>query len=154
MSAPHALRTRDRWVDTAALSLWLAGGVHLLAALEHLHHGPRYAAFLLAVGIAQLALAPHPGRTPRPNRVVAALALTVGLLLLYLVSRTVALDLGPHSDRPEAPDLLGTIVVVGELTGVAALCGLLPPRRRRIAVNTVLTIGVAVWLSWFGGLIG
>lgn len=153
-TTPAAPRTRDRWVDAAALSMLLAGGAHLLAALDHLDHGPRYAAFFLAVGVGQIALAPHPGRDPRPGRVIAALAGTVGLLLLYVVSRTVALDLGPHSDRPEAPDLLGTVVVVCELACVVALCGLLPPRRRRIAVNAVLVVGVAVWLSWFSGLIG
>lgn len=155
MSAPTAPRVaRDRWVDAAALGLLLAGAAHLLAALDHLDHDPRFAGFFLAVGVAQIGLAPYPGRPPRPGRVGVALGSTVALLLLYLASRTVVLELGPHADRPEAPDLLGTLAVLSELVALAALPALLPPRRRRVAVNGVLVIGVAVWLAWFAGLIG
>lgn len=155
MSAPTTTRlARDRWVDAAALGLLLAGVVHFLAALDHMTHKPQFVVFFLAVGIAQIVLAPHLGRAPRPGRVAVALGSTVVLLLLYLASRTVVLDLGPHSDRPEAPDLLGTIAVMSELVALAALPALLPARWRRGAVNGVLGIGAAVWLSWFAGLIG
>lgn len=155
MSAPTTRRVaRDRWVDAAALGLLLAGVVHFLAALDHMAHDPRFAVFFLVVGAAQVGLAPYPGRRPRPARVAVALASTVVLLVLYLASRTVVLDLGPHSDRPEAPDLLGTVAVMSELVALAALPALLPARWRRAAVNGVLVIGAAVWLSWFAGLIG
>lgn len=155
VSAPTTPRVRrDRWPAAATFGMLLAGGGHLLAAVDHLSHGPRFAVFFLVVGCAQIALAPHPGRAPGPGRVSAALACTVGLLLLYLVSRTIALDLGPHSDRPESPDLLGTIVVLCELVAIMALPALLPPRPRQIAVNVLLAIGLVVWLSWFTGLIG
>lgn len=158
-SAPTSTPTapgvaRDRWVDAAAAGTVVAGMTHLLAALDHLSHEPRFVVFFLVVGVAQIGLAPHPGREPRPRRVAVALGCTVGLLLLYLASRTVVLDLGPHSDRPEAPDLLGTIVVVSELVALAALLALLPATRRGGRSTPVLVIGMAVWLSWFTGLIG
>lgn len=155
MSAPTTIRVvRDRWPAAAAGGMVVAGVVHFLAALDHMDHKPQFVAFFLAVGVGQIALAPHPGRTPRPGRVALALSSTVGLLLLYLASRTVVLDLGPHADRPEAPDLLGTIAVAAELVALVGLPALLPPRWRRVAVNAVLVTGVAVWLSWFTGLIG
>lgn len=143
-----------RWADAAALGLVVAGACHLLTALEHLTHDVRFAVFFLAAGVVQVCLGPGLRRRARPAVVAAALAGTVGLLLLYLVSRTVALELGPHADRPEDPDPLGTVVVVAELVAVAALPALLPPRGRAVALNAVLAVGVAVWLAWFAGIIG
>lgn len=150
----HAAPAAGRWADAAALGMVVAGACHLLAALEHLTHDVRFAVFFLAAGVVQVCLGPGLRRRPRPAVVAAALAGTVGLLLLYLLSRTVALELGPHADRPEDPDPLGTVVVVAELLTVAALPALLPPRGRALALNAVLAVGVAVWLAWFAGIIG
>jgi hypothetical protein len=132
----------------------LAGAGHVVAALEHLDHGLVFAAFFLTVGVAQLGLGPALRKEPRPATVGVVLAASIGLLLLYVVSRTVVLDLGPHSDRPEDPDVLGTGVVIFELVTVTALPTLLPARWRRVAVDTILAVGTAVWLAWFTGLIG
>lgn len=144
---------RTWWPAAAALGVTLAGAGHVLAALDHFADDVRFAAFFLAVGAVQLIVGPGM-RGRRPAVVATVLAGTVALLLLYLVSRTIALDLGPHSDRPQSPDLLGTVVVVCEVLAVAALPALLPPRARRIAVNAVLAVGATVWSAWFAGLIG
>ncbi|GAA1240977.1 hypothetical protein GCM10009609_00700 [Pseudonocardia aurantiaca] len=146
--------SRSRWADAAALGMVLAGAGHVVAALEHLDHGLVFAAFFLTVGVAQLGLGPALRKGPRPATVGVVLAGTIGLLLLYVVSRTVVLDLGPHSDRPEDPDALGTAVVIVELVTVTALPTLLPAPWRRAAVDTILAVGAAVWLAWFTGLIG
>lgn len=155
MSAPTAPRVaRDHWVVAATGGMLVAGVTHVLAALDHLSHEPGFVVFFLVAGAVQIGLAPYPGRPARPGRVAVAVASTVGLLLLYVASRTVALNLGPHSDRPEDPDLLGTIVVVSELVAVVGLLALMPPRWRRVSVNAVLAVGAAVWVSWLTGLIG
>lgn len=144
-----------RWADAAALGMVVAGGGHLLAALAHIGHDVRFTIFFLAVGLVQICLGPglrH--RRPRPATIWLALAGTAALLLLYLVSRTVVLELGPHSDRPEDPDPVGTVVVLAELVTVGALPGLLAPRSSRLALNLLLSLGVVVWLAWFGGVLG
>jgi hypothetical protein len=150
---PRTVGPRSRWTDAAALGLLVAGVCHVFAALDHLGHGVLFAAFFLVVGLTQLVVGSGLRRV-RPAVAAAALAGTVALLVLYVVSRTVALDLGPHSDRPEDPDVLGTAVVICELVAVTALPTLLPLRRRRVAVNVLLAIGVALWVSWFAGVLG
>jgi uncharacterized membrane protein len=138
----------------AVLALAVAGAGHLLAALDHLTHDPRFTAFFLAVGIAQLLVAGKVRDGTRAAVVGSAVAATVLLLVLYLVSRTVALPLGPHSDRPEDPDLLGMLVVLAEVTALATLPALLADRGRRIAVDLVLLTGIGTWVAWLTGLIG
>ncbi len=151
---PAAARIDGRWAGTAVLGLILAGVGHVLAALDHLSHDVRFAVFFLAVGLGQLVVGSGMRRSARTPTVSATLAVTVSLLLLYLVSRTVALELGPHGDRPESADVLGTAVVIAELAALVALPALLPARARRIAVNAILAVGVAVWVSWITGITG
>ncbi len=144
----------DRWAALGPGGLLVAGAAHLLAALDHLTHDPRFAVFFLVVGAAQLVGAPALRRGARPAFVVAAVASTVALLLLYVASRTVVLPLGPHADRPEDPDLLGTVVVLGEVVALAVLPRLLPPAHRRAVANGVLLVGIGVWVAWLTGLLG
>lgn len=144
----------DRWGDVAAAAVLVAGAGHALAALDHLHHDLRFAVFFLLAGAVQLGVGPLLRRAPRPALVGAVLTGTAGLLLLYLLSRTVPLALGPHSDRPADPGLLGTVVVLAEVVAIGTLPALLAPRARRVAVNAVLAVGVAVWVSWIAGFLG
>ena len=137
-----------------ALGMVLAGAGHVFAALDHLSHALLFSAFFLVVAVAQLLLAARIREGARPALVMAVLAGSIGLVLLYVVSRTVALEFGPHSDRPEDPDVLGTAVLICELVTIAVLPTLLPPRWRGAAVNMILAVGVAVWVAWFTGLIG
>lgn len=146
--------TAARWSLAAEISLLVAGGTHMLAALEHLSHDPRFSVFFLIAGLGQLGAGLTLRRSPRPALVGGAVVTSVGLMLLYLVSRTVALELGPHSDRPQDPDILGTIVVVAELVAVATLPSLLAPRWRRVTMNAVLLTGLATWAAWFTGFLG
>lgn len=155
MSAPAVPGTAvDRWGSVAPGGLAVAGAAHLLAALDHLTHDPRFTAFFLAVGAVQLVAAPALRRGARPGFVLAAVASTVVLLVLYVASRTVVLPLGPHADRPEDADLLGTLVVLGEVVALAALPRLLPPALRRAVVNGVLLVGIGVWAAWPTGMLG
>jgi hypothetical protein len=86
----------------------------------------------------------------------AVLAVTLGLVLLYLASRTVTLPFGgvhtAHNDRPQDPDLLGTVVVAAELLTLATGPAFLPAIVRW-AMNTMLLIGAGLWLAWGTGLL-
>ena len=85
------------------------------------------------------------------------LAGTLGLVLLYLASRTMTLPFGGvhtvHNDRPQDPDLLGTVVVAAELLTLATVPALLPATARRRATDAMLLVGVGLWVAWGTGLL-
>src|SRR3954447_7668305 len=80
-----------------ALAL-VAGCVHLAVVPEHLDEAPLLGGFFLVVGVGQLALAVTLQWTTRPWLVVSAIVGHVGLLVLYVVSRTADLPFVPAHD--------------------------------------------------------
>lgn len=153
IAPPDPVARTDRWALAAAVAVTTTGALHLVAALEHLGHDVRFAAFFLGVGAVQACVGPGLYRGARPLRASAVLAATVALLLAYLYSRTVGLQIGPHADRPEDPDAVGLAVVVCELVTVAAVAALLPARSRAWAVNAVFVTGLGVWGLWLSGVV-
>lgn len=179
--------TRWRWV--AAVFGAVAGGLHVAAAVDHRTAGELVVGFFLLVALTQLAtgvwLAVGPG--PRAGMpawpVSAVLALTVGLLVLYLVAHTTDLlagvagdahggtGAGGHTGGAHAepvgpialdtepvhaarpPGLLGTATVAVQLGSVLALTALLPVAFRRRAVNGLFALGVLAWLAWLTGVL-
>jgi hypothetical protein len=149
------------WASAArltSLGLYVAAAGHVGAALEHLSHGWFYAVFFLAVALTQVVVA---GRVAHGTLGSAGLGVvlgaTLGLLLLYVASRTVALPVGgmhgAWNDRPEEPDLLGSVVVVAELLVLATGPALLPAAVRRVATTVLMLVGVGLWVSWATGLL-
>ena len=119
-------------------------------------------ALLAAVGLyaaaAQVAVAGRVGRGTADSGIVTAVLLgTLGLVLLYVASRTTTLPFGGvhtvHNDRPQDPVLLGTVVVAAELLTLVAGQALLPARTRRVAVNAMLLVGAGLWGAWGLGVL-
>ena len=135
----------------AAGAVAVTGVLHLVAAYQHLSHDIRFAVFFLAVGAAQILLAPRLLRGPRAAVTIATIAATVVLVLLYLYSRTIGVAIGPHADRPEDPEVIGISVVVLELVVIAGLLTMLPPRARRLTGNALAAVGAGVWMLWLTG---
>lgn len=150
-TAPTAPARTGRWPLAAACAVTVAGGLHLIAALDHLHHDVLFVGFFLAVGAVQAAGGPGLRRATRPGPLIAWIAGTVALVLLYGYSRTVGLQFGPHADRPEAADPVGMVVVACELVAVAGLLAMLPPRWRSRTVDGLLALGAGLWLLWSTG---
>ncbi|MGY1722107.1 hypothetical protein [Blastococcus sp. SYSU DS0533] len=99
ISAPrrgHGRRVA-RWLRAGALGAGVAGGLHLVAAVDHLEAGELAVGFFLLTGLAQLGLAAWlllsswTDFRPGPRLVTLALAGTVGLIGLYLVAHTTSL---------------------------------------------------------------
>ncbi|MGY1836608.1 hypothetical protein ACI79P_16065 [Blastococcus sp. SYSU DS0510] len=90
-------RIVGRWLRVGALGAGVAGGLHLVAAVDHLEAGELAVGFFLVTGLAQLGLAAWlllnswAGFRPGPRVVTLALAGTVGLIGLYLVAHTTSL---------------------------------------------------------------
>ena len=125
-------------VPARGVGIYVAAGGHVIASLVHLGHGWRITAFFL-VAAGGAGPRRRPGR-PRWRRPVTARCSPPrwASVLLYVASRTVNLPFGGvhtvHNDRPQDPDLLGTVVVAAELltlpTGPALLPATAPPGRR------------------------
>jgi hypothetical protein len=142
----------------AAVGLYVAAAGHVLAALVHLEHGWEVAVFFLVAAAAQVAVAGRVGRaTAGPALVGAVLLGTLGLVLLYVASRTMNLPFGGvhtvHNDRPQDPDLLGTVVVIAELVTLATAPALLPATLRRWSTTAMMLVGVGMWTAWATGLV-
>ena len=141
----------------ASLGLYVAAGGHVIASLVHLSHGWGITAFFLVVAAAQVVAAGRVARGAGTVALSAVLATTLGLVLLYLASRTLTLPFGGvhtvHNDRPQDPDLLGTVVVAAELLTLATGPALLPATVRRWATNAMLLVGAGLWAAWGTGLL-
>lgn len=99
-TARAVLRARRRtahWQLAAALGLAAAGGLHVVAAVDHLAAGSLAVGFFLltalaqAAGAAWLVLGAWAGTRAGRHAVALALLGTVGLLTLYVVAHTTGL---------------------------------------------------------------
>jgi hypothetical protein len=141
----------------AAYGLYAAAGGHAIAALVHLSHGWGVTVFFLATAAVQVVAAGRLARGAGGVATGAVLAGTLGLVLLYVASRTVNLPFGGvhtvHNDRPQDADLLGTVVVAAELLTLATGPALLSATARRWATNGLLLAGLGLWAAWGTGLL-
>ena len=157
-TAGVASRRRTSPALLAATGLYAAAAGHVIAALVHLSHGWNITAFFLVAAAVQVVVAGRIGRgTAAAGLVVAVLLGTLGLVLLYVASRTLNLPFGGvhtvHNDRPQDADLLGTVVVLAELVTLATAPALLPDRPRRWSSTTMMVVGVGLWTVWATGLV-
>ena len=164
-------RTAVRLVVWSSL---LAAATHLWVVPEHRAEWPPAAIFFVVVTVLQVALAWWTHRSPSPLVVTAGLVGTVGLLVFYVLTRTVALPFLPAhgaehlpvawgvgngipifpEDRIEAVGLPDMVCLVAELVTVAALCSLAAPSVRRAATNGLLLLGVSLLALRLVGVLG
>ncbi len=160
----------------------VAAGASLVAALTHFWVVPEHlgewlpaAVFFVVVGVAQLVLAWVLRHPVGPGVVGVAGAGTIGLVVLYVASRTVDLPFVPGAhDVSHAPIAWGIgngvpvfpgqgieevgvpdMVCLGaELVLVAALTALAPPALRRLATNAVFGIALVMLALRLVGVLG
>jgi hypothetical protein len=132
--------TPNRWerLPVAAGSLG-AAVVHASVIGEHFQESWVYGAFFVAATLAQLAWALAVLRRPAwPLLVVGAVGNGL-VVVLWLVTRTVGLPVGPEPGVPEpvgAPDVLATacelVVVLGSMVLATRLASSIRSRRPRV----------------------
>jgi hypothetical protein len=139
-------------------TLALAGGASLLAASIHLQVAPEhfaqwwgYGAFFVAAAGAELAFVAVLAFWPRPAVLQVGIWGSLATILMYLVSRTAGVPLGPEAGVVERVDLLGLEATAAEAVLVVVLVALLAPGARRRTLNGLCAVGVGLWVAAAAG---
>src|SRR4051794_2424940 len=134
-----------------------AGAVHLAVVPEHLAEYPLFGIFFLVVGLAQAGAAVAVTLRPTRRRLTLLAAAEAMLALLWLVSRTIGLPIGPDPWTPEQIGVADIACVALEVVSVAVLAGLAArgarPRSRR-RVRTPVGAGAVVLATAWVTVIG
>jgi hypothetical protein len=102
-------------IIAAALSL-AAAGIHFAVIKEHLEEWVLFGFLFFALGWFQLVWAQVYLVWPRPSVAAAAIVVNLGAVLVWAMSRTVGMPIGPEAWTPEQigfPDLLATSLEIG-----------------------------------------
>lgn len=155
----HPALPAQRWVALASL---LAGAIHLAVVPEHLEHWWVFGGFFLVTGLFQLGFAAVVLRRPTWPVAVTGIAVNLGIVLVWVVSRTTGLPITPPEDITRHEGTHGIegvgpadLVATGaELAIVCLLVTLLPRRLRRVTVNLLLATGTCLWALRLSGALG
>jgi len=150
-----------RTPDLAGPAVYAASGLSLAAALVHLWATPEllsewwgYGAFFLAAALLQGSFAALVLRWSGVYPLLfAGIGVNLGLVLVFVLTRTSGVPVGPHEGLVERATPLDLAAMVAELGAVLALTVLLGGRYRRVAVNAMLALGAALWLLRLAGVL-
>ena len=134
----------------AALS-GLAAGIHLSVAPEHFDEWWGYGTFFVVAAVGECALVLLLALRPRSWVIQAGIWTSLATMLMYLVSRTAGIPLGPAKGSVETVDLPGLAATAAEGALVVVLCLLLAGRERRYTLNALGLIGIALWAAALAG---
>jgi hypothetical protein len=139
------------------MAVWALSGVaaaiHLWVAAEHFEEWWGYGAFFVVAAYLELAFAWLLIRRPSDRLILAGIYGSTATVLMYVVSRTCGVPLGPSAGAVEAVEAFGVTATAAEAALVVLLSGMLSSRPRRRALNGLAVVGVAVWAASFGGLL-
>jgi hypothetical protein len=144
--APRALRRVGRAAGAAAALSLVAAWVHLAYTASHWQDWWAYGAFFLGMGLFQAACVPALVRWPRSAGVaLAAIAGNLGVVGMYVLSRTAGVPMGPHEGVVEDAGAIDLAVTAAEVAIVACLLTVLRARPRALVVNLLLAGGGLLW---------
>ena len=110
----------------------VAAGIHLGVAPQHFAEWWGYGAFFVLAAVGECALIALLALRPRAWVVQAGIWASLATMLMYLVSRTSGIPLGPQAGVVEPVELQGLAATAAEGALVVVLCGLLAGRERRV----------------------
>jgi hypothetical protein len=145
--APRALRRLGPAAGAAAALSLVAAWVHLAYTSSHWQDWWAYGAFFLAMGVFQGLCVPAIVRWPRNTWVaLAVIAGDLGIVGMYVLSRTAGVPMGPHEGVVEDAGAIDLAVTAAEVAIVVCLITLLRARPRRVVVNVLLAAGALLWI--------
>jgi hypothetical protein len=138
-----------RWsaaVLTAAVLSLAAGWIHFSFVSSHWRDWWAYGAFFLGSALFQALLAPALLRWPGSWTALVGIAGNLGIIGMYLWSRTHSIPMGPHTGVLEKVTPIDFACAAAEVLTVALLLSILGPAKRRWVLNVLLLSGVGLWV--------
>jgi hypothetical protein len=129
-----------------------AAVVHLSVARLHFDEYWLFGVLFIVSGVLQLAWAALIWRRGGDRRVLlAGVGLQLGVVAVWVLSRTAGLPYGPHPWDPESVGPLDTVCTFDELLiAVLAAVSLRATRRRRVGVDGLEAVAlIATASTWF-----
>ena len=133
---------------TAGLSL-TAGLIHAVMSAGHFEEAFLFGCFFVAAAVFQITWGVALYRSDGRAWLRTGALVNLGVVLVWLLSRTVGLPIGPEPWTPESVGVVDVVVGVDELLLAGLALGVLAPRRvaRRLAVGATWAAGSACVLS-------
>jgi hypothetical protein len=141
----------------------VAGLIHVKAMVDHASHYWLFGVLFGVVACAQIWLAVALWRTALSDRLlVVAAVMTVGVIAVWLVARTVGLPIGPWAGEAEAFGVSDVIATMTEVAFIAVVSSIVQPdgrvgrRLQWLTGGHAVRLGVAlssagVFAAVFGG---
>jgi hypothetical protein len=134
---------------TAAVLSLAAGWIHFAFISSHWRDWWAYGAFFLATGLFQALFAPAMLKWPNRWTALVGIAGNLGIIGMYVMSRTHGIPMGPHVNVVEKATAVDLSCTAGEIVLVGILLGMIGATSRRWIVNLLLVAGVALWALRF-----
>jgi hypothetical protein len=134
-----------RAARAAALLSLAAAYVHLAYTESHWRLWWAYGAFFLATGVGQAVFVPLVLYRPRRWMALIAIAGNVAIVGMYVLSRTAGPPLGPHAHVAETARPIDLATTAAEIALVGVLLALVGRATRRLILNVLLAMGLALW---------
>src|SRR4051812_41624931 len=136
----------------------LAAGLSLTAAAIHLRVAPEsfgqwwgYGAFFVVAALAELGYLALLAARPSGWVLQLGIWMSLGTVVMYLVTRTGGIPLGPEQGTVEQLDGFGVVATLSEAALVLVLCGMLTGRARSRTFTALALTGGALWVAAFAG---
>ena len=136
---------------TVAIVCGVAAGIHLGAAPQHFAEWWGYGAFFVLAAVGECALVALLALRPRAWVIQAGIWASLATMLMYLVSRTSGIPLGPATGVVEPVELAGLAATAAEGALVVVLCRLLAGRERARTLNALGLVGAILWIAALTG---
>ena len=141
----HAARWTAAALTAAGLSL-VAGWIHFAYVTPHWRDWWAYGVFFVACGVFQALFAPAIMRWPTAWTALAGIAGNLGMVGMYVLSRTNGIPMGPHTGVVERATPIDLTCTAMEIVLIGILLGMVGPTNRRWIINGLLAAGVALWI--------
>ena len=142
-------RPLTRWTAaamSAALLSIVAGWIHFAYVSSHWRDWWAYGAFFLVTGVFQALLGPAILRWPNMWTALAGIAANLGIVGMYILSRTTGIPMGPHTGVVEKATPIDLSCTALEIVTIGILLGMVGQTNRRWIINLMLFAGVALWV--------
>ena len=136
----------------------IVGVIHVVVSVDHGKEYWLFGALFVLVGLLQVAWGISIYRGPTPLSLRLGAVGNAGVIVVWLVSRTVGLPVGPASWEPEPVDVLSALATLDEVYLVVAALVILPqgsvPRLGRwLTAPTAERLAVALAIASLSALV-